>query len=180
VSIADKARSRAYWEWLRTANPWLPPYERLTTALFNLNVSTRDLEMKVVLDWPSDPFRFDPWQDEVAAIFLGESAGRWDQLFDRAVRHILSAMLEHGTNDEEYRASLVHAAARVRAMAPEGTEWEEAWPTPRDGGRRYLRMSVLILAAADEAHDKADGDAPRQLKRVESYLHGLWLNAEEN
>jgi hypothetical protein len=176
MSIPNDAKSRAYWEWLRTANPWLPPYERLTTALFNLNVSTRDLEMKVVLDWPSDPFRFDPWQDEVAAIFLGESAGRWDQLFDRAVRHILSAMLEHGTNDEEYRASLVHAAARVRAMAPEGTKWLVCRPPSDVHMRERLRQVVRLLIDADQY----DSDVLRRdrLALAEANLHELWLSAK--
>jgi hypothetical protein len=121
----------------------------------------------------------DPWQDEVAAIFLGESAGRWDQLFDRAVRHTLSAMLEHGTNDEEYRASLVHAAARVRAMVPDGAVWEQPWQVSPGTERNTLRSVIRSLVHADTKHGPSPADTAGGLVAAESYLHGLWLAAVE-
>jgi hypothetical protein len=120
--IDDQAVSRAYWEWLRAANPWLPPYERLTTALFSLNISTRDLEMKVSLDWPSEPFQFDPWEEALEREGCTELA--WDGHL-AAVLRWLSGALEGREGGFPYRIYLLRAAAHIRAMAPEGTKWEE-------------------------------------------------------
>lgn len=174
----EDPKGRAYWEWLRTANPWLPPYERLSNARFSVNVSTRDMEMKVVVDWPAEPFRFDGWEEAIEDTGIPRERRGWERHLSRALRALASAM-EGDEDVDYYRNCLAVVAANVRALAPGDTKWEEEWPTPKDGDRRYLRASARTLLVADEAHGRADGDLIPLLQRVESYLHGLWLAAKE-
>lgn len=179
MTISYDARSLAYWEWLRAANPWLPPFYRLSTASFDLNVSTRDLEMKVVLDWPSEPFRFDPWEEALETTPKPASS-EWDYLLDNAIRNISACFEEAERYPGSDRRAALMAAAKVRAMAPDGTKWDEPWPINNESGmqRHYLRATIRWLLAADEHRSKADGTTSTSLSRAESYLHGLWLAAE--
>jgi hypothetical protein len=120
----------------------------------------------------------DPWDDEVAAIVLGDTEGHWDQLFDHAARHILTCMWEQGRSDKVYRLHLVHAAARVRAMAPDGTEWDEPWQVSPGTERNTLRSVIRSLVHVDTKHGPSPADTVGGLVAAESYLHGLWLAAK--
>jgi hypothetical protein len=117
----------------------------------------------------------DPWDDEVAAIVLGDTEGHWDQLFDHAARHILTCMWEQGRSDKVYRLHLVHAAARVRAMAPEGTEWDAPQPTEPGLERSVLRTVLRVLNKADNCHEAAHVNTVPSLLMADALLHGLYL-----
>jgi hypothetical protein len=177
--VDEDGKGRAHWEWLRTANPWLPPFDRLSTAGFDLNISTRDLEMKVVLDWPSEPFRFDPWADAL------EREGRiddmaWDDHLSAALRWFSGAMKDRGrVGSVPYRNHLVQTAVHVRAMAPEGVLWDAPWPVGPGHERGILRAVPRALLAADEYRETDGLDPSARLRRVDSYLHGLWLASKE-
>jgi hypothetical protein len=179
MSIADGAKGRAYWEWLRTANPWLPPFHRLSTACFNLNISTRDLEMKVVVDWPAEPFRFGPWEEALAREGCTELS--WDSHLASALS-ALGGALEGRKEGFAFQAHLVRTAAHIRAMAPEGTKWEEPALLVPGGDRPRLRSVVKSLLEADEGHSacfRNEGSVTYHLVSAEASLHALWLASVE-
>lgn len=175
MTISYDARSLAYWEWLRAANPWLPPFYRLSTASFDLNVSTRDLEMKVALDWPSEPFRFDPWEQKMRSSDLLTGPDMWNDHLCSAISNVASVMRPTGSPRIDH-GRLVYAAQAIRAMAPEGTKWHDSCPSSDGYERNRLRLVMRLLIDADQY----DSDVLRQdrLALAESHLHGLWLAAE--
>jgi hypothetical protein len=124
----------------------------------------------------------DPWEEAVEDTGIPGDRRGWEKHLARAIRSASSAMEGDGDADY-YRNCLAVAAANVRAMAPEGTEWEEPWSVhggdaSRDGvPRSALRAVLRRLANADGR--RPDGRELPDLKRAESYLHGLWLAAQE-
>jgi hypothetical protein len=77
------------------------------------------------------------------------------------------------------QGDLVGAAAHIRAMAPEGTTWEEPWRVQQGTERNVLRSVIRSMVHADTKHGHVPEDATGGLVAAETYLHGLWLAAQE-
>jgi hypothetical protein len=118
----------------------------------------------------------DPWEEELAREGCTELA--WDGHLASALRW-LSGALEGREGGFPYRIYLLRAAAHVRAMAPEGTQWEEPWQVQQGTERNTLRSVIRSLVHADTKHGPSPADTAGGLVAAESYLHGLWLAAVE-
>lgn len=168
----DNPKGRAWWEWVRTANPWLPPYEKLDPA--QIRADMFEVALTVHLEHPSEPFRWDRWENALAR--EGCTDMTWDTHLATTLRW-LSGALENGGASLSYQTHLVRAAIHIRAMAPEGTKWHVPRPSPDGHERERLRSVVRLLLEADQY----DSDELRRdrLALAESHLHDLWLSAKE-
>jgi hypothetical protein len=166
----DRAKSLAYWEWLRTANPFLPPFHMVKEAEMN---DLAELTMTVHIVPPAEPFRFDPWEEEMRSSNLPTGPDMWSNNLCSAISNVASLMRPTGSP----RILLVYAAQAIRAMAPEGTKWHDSSPSSDGYERNRLRLVMRLLIDADQY----DSDVLRQdrLALAESHLHDLWLSAKE-
>jgi hypothetical protein len=176
VSIADdRAKSLAYWEWLRTANPLLPPFHMVKEAEMN---DLAELTMTVSIVRPAEPFRFDPWEAEMAASNLLAGSEMWSNHLCSAISNVACLMRPTGSPS----ILLVYAAQAIRAMAPEGTKWDEPALLVPGGDRPRLRSIVKSLLEADKGHSacfRNEGSVTYHLVSAEASLHALWLAAQE-
>lgn len=173
----DNPKGRAWWEWVRTANPWLPPYEKLDPAQIRADVF--EVTLTVHLEHPSEPFRWDRWE-EILVTRMHGSNWSWDECLRAAMKHLADAIHHQDKmHHDDYRPHLVETAARVRAMAPEGAEWRDPRPVVEGCGRQRLRHVLRMLIQADEDNGRYEGVVKDRLAEAEASLHGLWLAAVE-
>lgn len=121
----------------------------------------------------------DGWE---AAVGTDPSFGvGWSHHMRIAVERVSNAMYFLGRQDgeEHYIGSIEWAAKQVRAMAPQGTKWEDPWDVGKSGPKAILRAAIRSLVSADEFNDAEWADMVPSLQRTDSYLHGLWLAAKE-
>jgi hypothetical protein len=94
----------------------------------------------------------------------------------------------NGESRKFYRSHLIAAAQRVRAMTPEGAQWQDPWTVDPGDERSALRAAFRSLLLADEHRsslvDPDDGfnnmdRIARSLAVAEASLHGLWLAVSE-
>lgn len=176
--VGEDGKGRAHWEWLRTANPWLPPYDRLIDG--QIDMSTYEMSIKVALERPTMLFQWDPWLDALNEHPIkGVASWTWDQKIRTVLYKMASALCPE--SPEHYKSKLVEAARRVRAMAPEDMQWGEPWDfKPYRGShseRRILHAAIRCITSADSYHEQGDDRSTEMLKVAEAYLHGLWLEA---
>jgi hypothetical protein len=179
----DNPKGRAWWEWARTANPWLPPYEKLDPA--QIRADMFEVALTVHLEHPPEPFRWYPWDEAVAAHLApieGDSApADWTRHLTTAVVLLMYALQCDDAGDgDTRRVHIAHAAARIHVMAPEGTKWNEPIPLVPGGERPRLRSVVRALLEADASHrHQNEGSVTYRLVSAEASLHGLWLAADK-
>jgi hypothetical protein len=174
--IDDQAVSRAYWEWLRTANPLLPPFHMVKEAEMT---DLGELAMTVHVVRPSEPFRFDPWGAALADAGVTRQGWKWH--FSSALHSVAHAS-DTWDDANFYRNCLISAAAHIRAAAPEGTKWDEPALLVPGGERPRLRSVVQSLLEADKGHSacfRNEGSVTCHLVSAEASLHGLWLASVE-
>lgn len=119
----------------------------------------------------------DPWEEALEGVPT-ERRG-WDWHLGNALRMAATAL--QGGHDPDYHlTALACTAAHVRAMAPEGTQWEEPWQVKQGTERNVLRSVIRSLANADNKRGNSSSEeAAGWLATADAYLHGLWLAAQE-
>jgi hypothetical protein len=177
-STDDRAKNFAYWKWLRAANPLLPPFHMVKEAEMT---DLGELAVTLHIVRPSEPFRFDPWDEAVA--LHGTADTDWTGHLAAAVSLLMHALQRLDAGDyDTCRHHAAHSAARIRQMAPEGTKWDEPALLVPGGERPRLRSVVQSLLEADKGHSacfRNEGSVTYHLVSAEASLHGLWLAAVE-
>jgi hypothetical protein len=120
----------------------------------------------------------DPWEEalEKDAEVL---AGAWDDLLRAAISLTADTIYQLDGDRETYLECILFAAMRVRAMAPEGTAWDDPQPTEPGLERSALRAVLRALIKADNCHEAAHDNTVPSLLVADALLHGLWLASKE-
>jgi hypothetical protein len=121
----------------------------------------------------------DAWQKAIAK--FAEVSTDWTGHLAASVNLMMFALQRIDAEDfGTWKTHLVHAAARIHAMAPEGTEWGEPWPVSPGQERSVIRAALRSMIKADNCHEHAHENATQALISAEAYLHGLWAERAED
>jgi hypothetical protein len=106
--------------------------------------------------------------------------GGWTNILRSAITLTADAIYQLDGDRETYLECILSAAMRVRAMAPEGTAWDDPDRPKHAEARSVLRDVLRTLASADGCMEGDNsGQGMLLLVAAESYLHGLWLAAKD-